>query len=71
MAMMLKACDMRERNAGGDPRYRYFAGRIDEQTRVVLMPSREPGATAGDWVLYIAPDARLPAQETATEMPED
>jgi hypothetical protein len=71
MAMMLKVCDVRERNPGGDPRYRYIAGRIDEQTRIVLMPSREEGAGAGDWVLYIAPDARPPAAEAAAETPED
>ena len=71
MAMMLKVCDMTERNLGGDARYRYIAGRIDEQTRIVLMPRRAAGASAGDWVLYIAPDAKLPAKEAAAEMPED
>jgi hypothetical protein len=70
MAMMLKVCDMTERNPGGDPRYRYIAGRIDEMTRIVLMRSRGPGATEGDWVLYIAPDARPPADEAA-DIPED
>ena len=69
MAMMLKVCEMQERNPGGDARYRYIAGRIDDQTRIVLMPSREPGARTGDWVLYIAPDARPPAGE-AVELPE-
>jgi hypothetical protein len=70
MTMMLKVCDMNERNPGGDARYRYIAGRIDEQTRIVLMPSREQGAGASDWVLYIAPDARPPA-DAAVELPED
>ncbi len=70
MALMLKVCDMREGNTGGDSRYRYITGRIDDQTRVVLMPSREDGAKAGDWVLYIAPDARPPAGEAAAETPE-
>jgi hypothetical protein len=70
MTMMLKVCEMRERNPGGDARYRYIAGRIDEQTRIVLMPSREQGAGASDWVLYIAPDARPPA-DAAVELPED
>ncbi len=70
MALMLKVCDMRERNTGGDARYRYIAGRIDEQTRVVLMPSREDGAKPGDWTLYIAPDARPPAEEVEAETPE-
>ncbi len=71
MAMMLKVCDMTERNPGGDPRYRYIAGRIDEMTRIVLMPSREEDAAEGDWVLYIAPDARPPAAEAVAEEPED
>ena len=71
MAMMLKVCDMRERNMGGDARYRYIAGRIDEMTRIVLMPSHEPDAEEGDWVLYIAPDASPPAGEAAAEPPED
>jgi hypothetical protein len=69
MAMMLKVCDMQARNPGGDPRYRYIAGRIDEMTRIVLMPSREEGASTGDWVLYIAPDARPPA-DAAVDLPE-
>lgn len=67
MAMMLKVCDMQERNLGGDPRYRYIAGRIDEMTRIVLMPSREPGAKEGDWVLYIAPDANPPKGDAVAE----
>lgn len=71
MALMLKVCDMRERNSGGDQRYRYIAGRIDEQTRIVLMPSREDGAKSSDWVLYIVPDANPPAITTAGESPED
>lgn len=71
MAMMLKVCDMQERNLGGDSRYRYIAGRIDEQTRIVLMPSREPDAKPGDWVLYIAPDANPPAREATAEAPKD
>jgi hypothetical protein len=71
MAMMLKVCEMQERNIGGDARYRYIAGRIDEMTRIVLMPSREPGASAGDWVLYIAPDVSPPAGDAAAETPED
>jgi hypothetical protein len=71
MALMLKVCDMRERNPGGDRRYRYIAGRIDEQTRIVLMPSREAGADDGDWVLYIAPDAKPPADGSAEEAPSD
>jgi hypothetical protein len=70
MAMMLKVCDMQARNMGGDARYGYIAGRIDEQTRIVLMPSREQGAKPGDWVLYIAPDATPPAGEAAAETPE-
>ena len=70
MALMLKVCDMAERNMGGDARYRYITGRIDDQTRVVLMPSREEDAKAGDWVLYIAPDANPPAGEAAAETPE-
>lgn len=65
MAMMLKVCDMREGNTGGDARYRYIAGRIDDQTRIVLMPSREDGAKDGDWVLYIAPEANPPSGEAA------
>jgi len=65
MALMLKVCDMKERNPGGDPRYRYIAGRIDDQTRIVLMPSREPDAKDGDWVLYIAPDASPPTDAAA------
>lgn len=71
MALMLKVCDMREGNPGGDRRYRYFAGRIDDQTRVVLMPSREDGAGEGDWVLYIAPVAHPPADDGAEEAPAD
>lgn len=71
MALMLKVCDMREGNPGGDRRYRYFAGRIDDQTRVVLMPSREDDAQDGDWVLYIAPDTNPPATTAAGELPED
>ena len=71
MAMMLKVCDMQARNMGGDARYGYIAGRIDEQTRIVLMPSREDGASPGDWVLYIAPDANPPAGEAAAETPEE
>jgi len=70
MTMMLKVCDMQERNPGGDPRYRYIAGRIDDQTRIVLMPRREPDAKAGDWVLYIAPDAKPPA-DAAADIPEN
>ena len=70
MALMLKVCDMRETNTGGDARYRYIAGRIDDQTRIVLMPSREEGAKDGDWVLYIAPDVRPPADAAAAESPE-
>lgn len=70
MALMLKVCEMRERNVSGDARYRYIAGRIDEQTRVVLMPSREDGAREGDWVLYIAPEATPPSASTAGESPE-
>lgn len=70
MALMLKVCEMQERNPGGDPRYRYIAGRINDQTRIVLMPSREPDAKDGDWVLYIAPDARPPA-EAVVELPDD
>ncbi len=70
MALMLKVCDMRETNTGGGARYRYFAGRIDDQTRIVLMPSREAGAGAGDWVLYIAPDANPPADAAAVQTPE-
>ena len=70
MTMMLKVCDMTECNLGGDARYRYIAGRIDDQTRIVLMPSREPGAKSGDWVLYIAPDARPPA-DAAVDLPDD
>ena len=69
MALMLKVCDMRERNTGGDARYRYIAGRIDEQTRVVLMPSRDEGAKPGDWTLYIAPDANPPVGASAAETP--
>lgn len=71
MALMLKVCEMRERNTGGDRRYRYIAGRIDEQTRIVLMPSREDGAAEGDWTLFIAPDAMPPARSAAGELPED
>ncbi len=71
MAMMLKVCDMRERNPGGDARYRYISGRIDDQTRLVLMPSRAPGAKDSDWVLYVAPDTKPPAGDAAAEMPED
>lgn len=71
MALMLKVCDMQERNLGGDARYRYIAGRIDEHTRIVLMPSREDGAKPGDWVLYIAPDANPPATSAAGELPGD
>ena len=71
MAMMLKVCDMQARNMEGDARYGYIAGRIDEQTRIVLMPSREEGASPGDWVLYIAPDATPPVGESAAETPED
>jgi hypothetical protein len=70
MAYMLKVCDMKARNMTDGGRYGYIAGRIDEQTRIVLMPSREVGATADDWVLYIAPDARPPGGEAAAEMPE-
>lgn len=70
MALMLKVCAMRERNPGGDPRYRYISGRIDEQTRIVLMPSREDGAGPGDWTLYVAPDARVPDADAAVELPE-
>jgi len=65
MALMLKVCDMRERNAGGDARHRYITGRIDEHTRIVLMPSREDGAGKDEWVLYIAPDANPPAASVA------
>lgn len=71
MAYMLKVCDMKARNMSGDGRYGYIAGRIDEQTRIVLMPSREDGATQEDWVLYIAPDARPPVENVADEMRED
>lgn len=60
MALMLKVCDMQARNTGGDPRYQYMTGRIDEQTRIVLMPSRD---NAGEWTLYIAPDATPPAKD--------
>lgn len=63
MAMMLKVCDMQARNMGGEARYGYITGRIDEQTRIVLMPSREAGASPDDWVLYIAPDANPPTGE--------
>ncbi len=65
MAMMLKVCDMREGNTGGDGHYRYISGRIDDQTRLVLMPRRGAGAKSGDWVLYLVPDASLPAGEAA------
>ena len=68
MAMMLKVCDMQARNMGGEARYGYFTGRIDEQTRVVLMPSREDGASPGDWALYIAPDANPPVPD-ADDLP--
>lgn len=71
MALMLKVCDMQERNTGADPRYRYISGRIDEMTRIVLMPSREEGAGDGDWVLYIAPEADVPAAAAAGEPPEE
>ena len=71
MAMMLKVCDMRERNTGDDARYRYIAGRIDDQTKIVLMPSRGDGASPGDWVLYIAPDANPPAGEVEAEPPAE
>lgn len=69
MALMLKVCEMQERNTGGDARYRYITGRIDEMTRIVLMPSRGPDAKEGEWTLYIAPDARPPA-EGAEKTPE-
>lgn len=71
MALMLKVCDMTARNMAGGGRYGYITGRIDEQTRIVLMPSRDEGATADDWVLYIAPDASPPSGEAEVEMPED
>lgn len=69
MAMMLKVCDMQARNMEGDARYGYIAGRIDDQTRIVVMPSRAEGASPGDWVLYIAPDANPPAGEAEAEPP--
>lgn len=68
MAMMLKVCDMQARNMGGAGRYGYIAGRIDDQTRIVVMPSREEGAGPGDWVLYIAPEASPP---DAVEVPDE
>jgi hypothetical protein len=71
MALMLKVCDMKARNMDDAGRYGYIAGRIDEQTRIVLMPSREKGASADDWVLYIAPDARLPSTDAAVGAPEN
>ncbi len=70
MAMMLKVCALREGNPGGDTRYRYLVGRIDEQTRVVVMPDREK-PDSGDWVLYIAPDANPPSSEAMAESPEE
>lgn len=70
MAYMLKVCDMKARNMADGGRYGYIAGRIDEQTRIVLMPSREAGATPDEWVLYIAADARPPGGEPVTEAPE-
>lgn len=70
MALMLKVCDMKARNIDDAGRYGYIAGRIDEQTRIVLMPSREKGASADDWVLYIAPDARPPGADAAEEAPD-
>lgn len=69
MALMLKVCEMRERNVGGGARYRYIAGRIDEQTRIVLMPNREK-PDSGQWILYIAPDATPPAASAGGEAPE-
>jgi hypothetical protein len=71
MAYMLKVCDMKARNMAGDGRYGYISGRIDEQTRIVLMPSRDPGARDGDWVLYIAPAANPPVNERVAEPPEE
>lgn len=69
MALMLKVCDMRARNTGGDPRYRYIAGRIDEQTRIVLMPSRD-NPDSNEWTLYIAPEAEPPSPD-AVEIREE
>ena len=41
MAYMMRVCGLFERNAAGDNPYRYLTGRLNEETRVVVMPNRE------------------------------
>lgn len=59
MAYMMRVCGLFERNAAGDNPYRYLTGRLNEETRVVVMPNREKsGPDDPDWILYLAPFSR-------------
>ncbi len=73
MAFMLKVCELHERNTGGDDAYRYLVGRMNAETRLVIMPNRERRSPEdGEWVLYVAADAGpARAPEDGAEDPTD
>jgi hypothetical protein len=69
MAAMMKVCELFERNAAGENPYRYLAGWMNPEMRVVVMPNRDKRAASdADWVLYLAPVARA-MPEGAPEAP--